>query len=261
MEPNEFVAEVYRRMSLRYPAVRLKPTLSEIQAQPTVLQAVREYGSLLPPDKNASILDIGFGGGWFIATCLKLGYTNISGADFGIDHKSHVREWAPQAVSLFEIERDIGDFLADRPAEQYEFVHMSHVIEHIPKYSLLWVVDAIYRSLKPGGVLLLRTPNMEGPTPNSSFYVTLAHEYGFSGSNLTSLLGICGFDDVAIHQLPVFDRTFKQVIGRFMRWSYIQHSRLKHRLFGVNVGRQFGPELVISGRRGNAPPLFDRRYR
>jgi 2-polyprenyl-3-methyl-5-hydroxy-6-metoxy-1,4-benzoquinol methylase len=37
---------------------------------------------------------------------------------------------------------------------------MSHVIEHIPKYSLLWVVDALYYALQPGGILMLRTPNM-----------------------------------------------------------------------------------------------------
>jgi 2-polyprenyl-3-methyl-5-hydroxy-6-metoxy-1,4-benzoquinol methylase len=261
MEPNEFVAEVYRRMSQRYPGERRRPTLPEIQNQQVVLQAVHEYVSLLPSDKNAPILDIGFGSGWFIAACLKLGYTNISGADFGISHKAHVREWAPQAVSLFEIERDIGDFLADRPAEQYEFIHLSHVIEHIPKHSLFWVVDAIFRALRRGGVLLLRTPNMDGPTPNSSLYVTLAHEYGFSGSNLASLLGICGFDDVTIHRIPVLHRTFKQVVGGFMRWPFIQYSRLKHRLFGVSVGGQFGNELVVSGKRGDAPPFFDRKYR
>jgi 2-polyprenyl-3-methyl-5-hydroxy-6-metoxy-1,4-benzoquinol methylase len=260
MEPNEFVAEVYRRMSLRYPVTQNKPTLQEIQTQPMVLQAVHEYRSLLPSDKNASILDIGFGSGWFIAACLKLGYTNVSGADFGIAHKSHLRDWSPN-LSLFEIEHDIGDFLADRPAEQYEFIHMSHVIEHIPKHSLLWVVDSIFRALKHGGVLLLRTPNMEGPTPNSSLYVTLAHEYGFSGSNLRSLLGICGFDDLTIHRLPVFHPTFKQRVGALIRWPFLEHSRLKHRLFGVNVSGQFGTELVVSGRRGDAPPFFDQKYR
>ena len=180
----------------------------------------------MPLDKNAPILDIGFGSGWFIAACLKLGYTNISGADFGITNKSFVHDWAPGNVSLFEIERDIGDFLAARPSEQFEFIHMSHVIEHIPKYSLFWVVDAIFRALKKGGVLLLRTPNMEGPTPNSSLYVTLAHEYGFSGSNLKSLLGICGFDDVTVVRLPVFRQTLKQRIGDLMRWPVLQHSRV-----------------------------------
>jgi len=103
------------------------------------------------------------------------GYENLFGADFGIENKAYVKAWAPDAIQLSEIRNDIGSFLADKP-ETYDFIHMSHVIEHIPKYSLLWVVDALYRALKPGGVLILRTPNMEGPCADSSLYVTLAHE-------------------------------------------------------------------------------------
>ena len=213
MEPNAFVAEVYRRMSLRHSSEPPKPSFAEIRNDSRVLLAVSEYAPLLPNRKDAAILDIGFGGGWFIAACVKLGYTNISGADFGIANKAHILDWAKGAIQLHEIESDIGDFLSPRPGE-YDFIHMSHVIEHIPKYSLLWVVDAIFRALKKDGVLLLRTPNMEGPTPNSSLYVTLAHEYGFAGSNLKSLLDICGFDDITFHNLPQNHPTLKQRGGR-----------------------------------------------
>jgi 2-polyprenyl-3-methyl-5-hydroxy-6-metoxy-1,4-benzoquinol methylase len=209
MEPNAFVAEVYRRMSLRHSFERPKPTFADVQKDSRVLLAAAEYRTLLPARKDAAILDIGFGGGWFIAACVKLGYTNISGADFGIANKAHVGEWAKGSIHLYEIERDIGDFLSQRP-EEYDFIHISHVIEHIPKYSLLWVVDAIFRALKKDGTLLLRTPNMEGPTPNSSLYVTLAHEYGFCGSNLKSLLDICGFDEIRFHNPPRNQATVKQ---------------------------------------------------
>ena len=118
-------------------------------------------------------------------------------ADFGIAHKQHLREWAPGRVTLFEIPNDIGEFLSDKQ-EQFEFIHLSHVIEHVPKYSLLWVVDSLYGALRRGGSVLLRTPNMEGPGANSSLYVTMSHEYGFAGSNLMSLLDICGFEDVRL---------------------------------------------------------------
>jgi Methyltransferase domain len=193
---------------------------------------------------------------WFIAACMKLGYLNISGADFGIANQAHVRDWAAGGINLHEIERDIGDFLSQQP-EEYEFIHMLHVIEHIPKYSLLWVVDAIFRALKKDGVLLLRTPNMEGPTPNSRLYVTLAHEYGFSGSNLKSLLDICGFDDITFRDLPQHRATLKQRLGGLLRWPLLAQNRLRHRLFGVNQGGQFGTELIVTARRGDVKPLFD----
>jgi len=260
MEPNAFVAEVYRRMSLRYAGERPKPSFTEIQNDSRVLLATAEYSPFLPSDKKSAILDIGFASGWFLGACLKLGYTNLFGADFGIQYKRHVADWKKGTITLYEIETDIGTFLSHHP-EQYDFIHLSHVIEHIPKYSLLWTVDALYQAIKPGGTLLLRTPNMEGPTPNSSLYVTLAHEYGFCGSNLQSLLNICCFDDIRFHNMRPPHPTVRQRVGDLLRWPYLQESRLRHRLFGVNIGGHFETELIVSARRGDLPPLFSTEYK
>jgi hypothetical protein len=101
---------------------------------------------------------------------------------------------------------------------------------------------------------------MEGPCANSSLYVTLAHEYGFAGSNLVSLLDICGFDDVRLVNFQVHAPTLKQGLGNLLRWPILQQSKLRHRLFGVNHGGQFGAELIVTGKRGAWPPYFDRRY-
>jgi len=122
MEPHAFIAEVYRRMSVRHQAERLHPGWQETQRHTTVVRATAEYAPYLPPEKNAAMLDIGFGTGWFLGACLKLGYRNLAGADFGIPNKSHVRGWAPECISLHEIQGNIGDFLSDRK-EQYDFIH------------------------------------------------------------------------------------------------------------------------------------------
>jgi SAM-dependent methyltransferase len=251
MDPHMFVAEVYRRMSLRTPDTRrVPPTSARID------EVAHEYRSFLPGDKAAAILDVGFGDGWFMAACLRLGYTNVSGAEYAPEKKPYLNEWN---VNLYKIETEIGEFLAKHPAE-YDFIHMSHVIEHIPKYSLLWAVDALYRALKIGGTLFLRTPNMEGPCATSSYYVTLAHEYGFSGSNLRSLLSLGGFDDIRLHasDLP---RGLRRRFGSLMRWPYIQESRIRNRLFGANYGGHFGAELIATGRRGDFPGFFDQKFR
>jgi len=259
MEPHEFVKEVYRRMSLRHAASEPPVPWREMEKQSQVAQAVHELRDLLPQDKKAAILDLGFGRGWFLAACLKLGYQELAGADFGIAHKGYIREWSERPIQLYEIEDNVGNFLSNRE-EQYDFIHLSHVIEHIPKYSLLWVVDALYRALKPGGVLMLRTPNMEGPCANSSYYVTLAHEYGFSSSNLESLLDICGFDDIRFHRPNVFQPSLQQRVGMLARWLLLKESAIRHRLFGVSNRGIFDSELVMTGRRGTMPPLFDPKY-
>jgi len=259
MDPHAFIAEVYRRMALRHATEKRRPTWSETETDPMVVQAAQQYAAYLPHDKAARILDIGFGSGWFLAACLKLDYRNLSGADFAVANKDYVRDWAPDRITLHEIRDNIGEFLSDKQ-EQYDFIHMSHVIEHVPKYSLLWLGDAVYQALKRGGTLLLRTPNMEGPCANSSFYVTLAHEYGFAGSNLVSLLDNCGFDDVRLIQFRDRAPTLKQRLGNALRWPILQESTLRHRLFGVNQGGQFGAELIAIAKRGDWPPFFDRRY-
>jgi len=251
MEPNAFVAEVYRRMSLRAVANSF-----QLPSDTRVDEVVREYESFLPTDKSAPILDIGFGHGWFMLACIKLGYTNVHGADFGIESKTILRK---QGVILHEIKTNIGDFLADQP-ERYAFIHMSHVIEHIPKYSLFWVVDGLFFALQRNGTLFLRTPNMEGPAPNSAYYVTLSHEYGFAGSNLKSLLEICGFDDVSFHS-PLPPSSLKQKLGGVLRSVFILENRVRHRLFGVNIGNRFNSELIVTARRGDFPPFFDPKYR
>jgi 2-polyprenyl-3-methyl-5-hydroxy-6-metoxy-1,4-benzoquinol methylase len=259
VDPNTFIAEIYRRMSARHAAGKAHPTWRETENQPMVLNTAHQYAPYLPKDRRAPILDLGFGGGWFVAACLKLGYEKIYGADFGIAHKQHVHDWAPDRVTLFDISNDIGEFLSDKQ-DQFEFIHMSHVIEHVPKYSLLWVVDSLYGALKRGGSVLLRTPNMEGPCANSSFYVTLSHEYGFAGSNLMSLLDICGFDDVRLITFRERSPSLKQRAGDLLRWPILKQSQIRHRLFGVNQGGQFGSELIVTGKRGAWPPYFDKRF-
>jgi 2-polyprenyl-3-methyl-5-hydroxy-6-metoxy-1,4-benzoquinol methylase len=260
VDPNAFIAEVYRRMSARHAAGNARPTWQETENQAMVLNAAHQYAPHLPKDRSASILDIGFGSGWFVAACLKLGYEKIYGADFGIDRKQHVRDWAPGRITLFDISNDVGDFLSDKK-EQYDFIHLSHVIEHVPKYSLLWVVDGIYWALKPGGTLLVRTPNMEGPCANSTFYVTLSHEYGFAASNLMSLLDICGFDDLRLINFSAYKPDLKQRLGKLLRWPILQQSRFLNRLFGENCGGQFGDEINVVAKRGAWPPYFDRHFK
>ena len=82
MEPQAFVAEVYRRMQQRSSVANEPEDLPLMCSSPMVRQTVLNFRDLLPQDKNAPILDIGFGKGWFIASAITLGYQNIFGAEY-----------------------------------------------------------------------------------------------------------------------------------------------------------------------------------
>lgn len=257
MEPAHFIAEVYRRMDMRFGVDGPTRKWSDVENDPSVTQAVVVYKDLLPSDSGAAILDIGFGEGWFMGACIRLGYTDIEGADFGATERQDILNWSPSVRQIHDITDDIGGFLADK-TERYDFIHLSHVIEHIPKHSLFYNVDALYQALKPGGKLLVRTPNMEGPRPLSSLFVTLGHEYGFTGSNLQSLLQICNFDEVHILNLLPPPKSVRQKIVRVARSLVLGWNRLMHRMFGAwSVGGQYGEELNAIAQRLDRPALFD----
>ncbi len=266
MEPEAFIAEVYGRISRRRPPSARVRSWAEMANDPMVVQSAFEMAPLLPEDKDAAILDVGFGRGWFVAACVSLGYRNITAAEFGVENYAHMREWSP-GIKLQNVDTYIAGFLAERPGV-FEFIHLSHLIEHIPKYTLLHFVDSLFVALKSGkgdagggGTLFIRTPNMEGPCATSSYFVTLGHEYGFAGSNLVSLLDICNFDDIRFHQFRPHQRSVKQRFGDVIRAPFLQWNAVKHRLFGVNEGAQWGMELIVSAKRGDRTSLLDERCR
>lgn len=235
-------------------------TWDEISNAKITINSVENYKKILPPDKDISILDIGIGIGWFIAAAVKLGYKNISAADFNLNRKGYFYEWSPNIKKLYDIETNIGDFLADYP-EKFDVIHLSHVVEHIPKHSLLYVMDSIYRALKVNGTVIIRTPNMESPAALSLLFVTLGHEYGFAGANLHSLLHICNFDEISFRKFKIHNPTIKQRLGMVIGFPFLLTAAIKHRLFGVNQGGIFSKELVVTAKRLKLPPLFDLKYK
>lgn len=259
MEPGRFIAEFYRRRDLRHPeeAASYNQTWEQAKADPGAIQGTYAYRGLLPENKDAKILDVGFGNGIFMTACVMMGYTNIEGADFGASSRQGIKNWSPSIRAIHDIESDIGTFLSDKP-ETYDLIHLAHVIEHIPKYSLLYVLDGIYMALKPGGTLLMRTPNMDGPKPVSSRYVTVTHETGFTGAGMFELLLACNYDNIRFPTLGRPPLSLRQRVVAMGRAAIIAHNRLMHRMFGAyTIGGNYTEELIVTAQRLKRPSLFD----
>ena len=131
---------------------------------------------------------------------------------------------------------------------------MSHLIEHFPKYNLINIADTIHQSLSEEGMLFIRTPNMEGPFGLSSRYMSLGHEIGFTFYSLKTLLEITGFEEITYHDFPIHRPSIKQRIGQILRDYFLLLAKFKYRVFAGAGGKfygHFGPELIISAKRGN----------
>lgn len=100
------------------------------------------------------VLDIGCGNGEFLAILQTAGHEAV-----GIDiDPAMVAECRQQGLTAYEA--DVVAWLPTQ-AEQYDAIFSSNVIEHLDAKTVAALVSGAYQALRPGGLLLLGTPNPE----------------------------------------------------------------------------------------------------
>ncbi len=101
--------------------------------------------------KNKNVLDAGCGTGWFSKAAVERG-GEVTSLDVG-------EKLLQQVAQKCQTNRVIGSVL-DLPFEEnvFDFVISSEVIEHTPNPKK--AIEEMYRVLKPGGTLVLSTPNI-----------------------------------------------------------------------------------------------------
>ena len=109
------------------------------------------YQDSVPFKTDGRMLDVGCGGGKFLRSMKQLGW-QTQGVEF---NQSAVATCHEAGLEVFQGELAAAAF----PDSSFDLVTARHVIEHIadPKP----FVAEIFRVLKPGGLMLLRTPNSE----------------------------------------------------------------------------------------------------
>jgi 2-polyprenyl-3-methyl-5-hydroxy-6-metoxy-1,4-benzoquinol methylase len=105
----------------------------------------------LPARSGGHLLEIGCGSGQMLGTLQALGW-NVRGVDFDAEAAAHARR---KGVSV-----DVGNVEEQGyPADHFDAVALNHVIEHV--YDPQRVLQECHRILKPGGMLVLVTPNAD----------------------------------------------------------------------------------------------------
>jgi O-antigen/teichoic acid export membrane protein/2-polyprenyl-3-methyl-5-hydroxy-6-metoxy-1,4-benzoquinol methylase len=137
------------------------------------------------------LLDVGFGSGKFLDFAKRAGWDSL-----GVDPDPvTVANAAERGLSVA-----IGGINAVcTVAEQFDFITMSHVIEHMHDPST--AVEKAYSLLKPGGWLFVDTPNIQsaGCRRYGSSWRGLEpprHLVLFSWNSLSTLLRRCGFTNL-----------------------------------------------------------------
>ncbi|MFA5370474.1 MAG: class I SAM-dependent methyltransferase [Sideroxydans sp.] len=147
---------------------------------------------MLGNEAPGSLLDVGCGGGRFLRRMQKHGWL-VAGTDFD-------EQAAAKVTRRYGIVTHVGDLpQCGLPAESFDAITLSQTIEHL--YDPLGTLRECLRLLKPGGLLVMTTPNANslGATEfgaNWRGWEAPRHLHLFTVESLSALTRRTGFDIV-----------------------------------------------------------------
>lgn len=144
--------------------------------------------------KSAAILDLGCGDGALLSHLKASGFTNASGVDCSVEQ---VRAAVARGVSARQ--GDLFESLESSPAA-FDAILVIDVIEHMTKSELARLGRLLRSALKPGGRLIVQTPNGEGVGAGRIVYGDLTHETIFNESSMGQYLRAFGFTDIRFRE-------------------------------------------------------------
>ncbi|HXG60966.1 MAG TPA: class I SAM-dependent methyltransferase [Planctomycetota bacterium] len=250
MSPSENQAKDYRaRIYERY-ASRFQdaPAAPDPAAARRWGRAYRHYlRGWLPSRPDAHILDLACGYGRLLQFYCDMGYTNVYGVDVSPEQVAHARKVTPQVT-----ESDALDFLAEHPG-RFDLISGLDIVEHFRKDEVLRFLDLCYAALRPGGRLILQTPNADSPWGTQHRYNDFTHEVIFNQNALSRLMNLTGFEAVvAREQGPIPWGYSLASTVRWCLWQLIRAGLLAWNL--VETGDAGSGVLtrifIISGQRG-----------
>ena len=185
---QEYRGRIYSQYVSR--ASRQLPEFDAVAARRRGRQLARVWKGWLPANRDVSMADLACGNGGVLFGMKSLGYTNLAGVDISPEQVSIAR----QATSRIVL-GDAVEFLESRPAS-FDFIIGLDVIEHLQKGEVFRFLDACHASLRPGGRLVLQTPNADSCFVGAVRYGDFTHETCFSPQSLDRLLTMCGFERI-----------------------------------------------------------------
>lgn len=201
----------------------------------------KNYLKYMPINKKAKILDLGSGMGHFLNFAVKAGYTNVVGCDSS-------KECVDFCKNFNVVYDDIFNFLRDKK-DYYDLIVFNDVIEHLYKDEIFEIMDLIYMALKPGGGILIKTPNMTNPwVSTAGRYICLDHEIGFTEHSMRQVMKICNFVNVKIVGTNIY---VSHNLINYIAWLFAKVGEglwyILSYLYGRNTLKIFTKDILAIG--------------
>jgi len=150
----------------------------------------------IAPDGGEVILDLGSGRGEWLEVLAEHGYS-ARGVDL---NRGMLEESEKRGHDV--VEADVLNYLKAQDSDSIAAITSMHLVEHIPHPVLIQLLDEALRVLRPGGVLILETPNPENVLVGScTFYMDPTHLNPIPPLLLQWLVQARGFEQAAIDRL------------------------------------------------------------
>ncbi|MGR8997594.1 MAG: methyltransferase domain-containing protein [Gammaproteobacteria bacterium] len=138
--------------------------------------------------EEPEILDLGCGRGEWLELLQNNGF-QAKGIDLDDGMLLACRE-----LNLDVCQADVLDYLQGLAEDSLSVVSAFHVVEHLPFEAQRQLVNEAYRVLKPGGLLILETPNSENlAVGTSDFYLDPTHQRPVPAKLLSFVVEYAGF--------------------------------------------------------------------
>jgi SAM-dependent methyltransferase len=190
----------------------------------------------LPESRDAAIGEVATGNGKFLHFLKNHGYRQLSGVDISPDQVATAR-----TVVADVAEGDALEWLAGR-ANRFDLLVALDIVEHFDRAEALLFLDRCLAALKPGGRLILQTPNADSPFGLQLRYGDMTHEWCFNANLLGRLLRRAGFVDIAGRELG--PPPWGYSLAASLRWLVWQVARGCIQI--VNIAEQGGSQQVLT---------------
>lgn len=184
----------------------------------------KRFEFILSMPRDASILDIGCGMGFFLKFLQNNGFDHSEGIDFSPEQVEVGKKFGVEGAQLLSWQ----EFLPQNQ-EKFDFILVDNVIEHLTRDEIVEFLKCVLASLKPKGRVYISTPNSGSVFGLPLAFIDFTHEVYFTAASLSQVINACGFAKVETSGEPLvaFDlrSRFRQIcfgiIKPFIKAFYI----------------------------------------
>lgn len=165
--------------------------------------------------KEEPILDIACGSGHLLQILRDSGYENLIGIDISEEQVSAAKN---RGVNV-----EVAEALEFLPRYENAFsvIFAIDLLEHFTKSELLSFMEFVYKSLKPNGIFIARTPNGQGIFSGQIMYGDITHMTILTPNSYRQLARIVGFSDIQCNESSPVAGNIRGWV-RFILWESLK---------------------------------------